>query len=140
MKKALLILTLIGAANAAAEPSAPAPAVVVSEGYVLAGGWTCESRGMIREAEARSGAVKWAADFERKIVSAGCMPVFKPRPVGIIALLGEFAYVCDRLTDELGESFYCTYTLTKNLRGPDGALVRDQFSKRSPTPDFFDVR
>jgi len=107
MKKALLILALAGAAHAAAAPLPAAPKVVTDDGYVLTDGWNCPTPTALRDAVESGG---------RAAIEKGCVPVLGARRTNLVAVMGDVAFVCDRVREDLGGGYACTYAATKFLR------------------------
>ncbi|MGD0141608.1 MAG: hypothetical protein ABSC92_00455 [Rhizomicrobium sp.] len=130
----LYALVLMNASGTDSESAASAAPIAQTGGYTISGdAWTCTGRGAIAYMEATQGDAA-ASRAEH----AECLPMLSAGPVNVIAFQGKYAFICDRLKDDLGESFACTYALTKDLRDSKGARVPDHFSKQSPSPRFFD--
>jgi hypothetical protein len=93
--------------------------------------WACTGWGWLREADA-------GQLTSTQLAKAQCIPMIIGGPVNVVAFQGEYAFICEKLDDALGHSFYCTYVLTRDVLDARGHVVGPHFSKASPSPHFFD--
>lgn len=120
-----------------------ASAASPTEGPYLVSGWSCASPGPLPELAKLKPHDVWPAGLEDRVKKVHCIPEgsLKPWPTNVIAFLGPVSFICERQhTEMFGDTFWCRYVSTSSVLTADGKPVLDHFSKRSPSPGFFDSR